>query len=561
MKALLIVPLFLSLATALWPIPTEYSHGNTVLWISDNVEFSFRTRGAIVGPQVFDGYQAKQQWIGPRDYDSVGEEHDAPTGADIIHHAIKSARETIFERGLYPWKFRPREWEEPQKDNSGHISTVQVKLLQSEDENPAKPLAGKVDESYKLTLTEAGEATILANSSVGIVRGLTTFTQLFYEHSHDGIYTPLAPIEIFDAPKFQHRSLNLDVSRNWFPTSDIKRTIDALAYNKMNRFHLHITDSQSWPLEIPSLPDLAKKGAYRPDLVYTVEDFREMQYYAAIRGVELITEIDMPGHTSSVHHSYPDLIAAYNIQPDWSTYSAEPPSGTLKLNSSAVDAFLETLLADLLPRVYPFSSHFHTGGDEVNKNAYLKDDTVRSNDPSILQPLMQAFIDRTHKHVRDQGLTPIVWEEMLLEWNLTLGADVIVQSWRSDQAVADIVAKGHKALVGNYKYWYLDCGKGQWLDFPPSSATSAFPYLDYCAPFHNWRAMYAYDPLTNIPPNTAAAEVLWSGAKDAQGRNRSQVEVSLRLGGMRERMVRLGVQAEVMQMPFCSMECTMGSVF
>jgi hexosaminidase len=187
--------------------------------------------------------------------------------------------------------------------------------------------------------------------------------------------------------------------------------------------------------------------------VYTADDFADLQYFAALQGVELITEIDMPGHTSSIALSHPDLIAAYNIQPDWDTYCAEPPCGTLKLNSTKVYEFLEQLFDDILPRVYPFSSYFHTGGDEVNKNAYLMDDTVNSSNPEVLQPLMQKFIDRNHDQIRAAGLIPIVWEEMLLEWNLTLGNDVIIQSWRSDEAVAQIVAKGHKALAGNYKYW------------------------------------------------------------------------------------------------------------
>jgi hexosaminidase len=418
---------------------------------------------------------------------------------------------------------------------------------------------------------------------VGIVRGLTTFTQLFFKHSEKDVYTTLAPVEIYDAPKFQHRGLNLDVSRNYFSVRDIERTIDACAYNKMNRFHLHVTDSQSWPLEIPALPELAAKGAYRPDFIYSVDDFRDIQRYAALRGVEVITEIDMPGHTSSIALSYPDLIAAFNIQPGWDKYAAEPPSGTLKLNSSAVDDFLETLFADLLPRILPFSSYFHTGGDEVNKNAYTLDDTVRSSEQAILQPLMQKFIDRNHNQVRASGLTPIVWEEMLLDWNLKLGDDVIVQSWQSDEAVAKIVSRGHKALVGNYNYWYLDCGKGQWLDFPPSNAAGFWPFNDYCAPFHNWRLAYAYDPLSSVseenqhlvlggeahlwaeqtdpvnldrmlwPRAAAVAEVLWSGSKDASGQNRSQITASPRLSEMRERLVARRVRAEPIQMPYCTM--------
>lgn len=226
-----------------------------------------------------------------------------------------------------------------------------------------------------------------------------------------------------------------------------------IAYNKMNRLHIHATDSQSWPLQIPSLPLLAAKGAYEAGLSYSPATLASIQDYGALRGVEVYIEIDMPGHTSSIAFGYPDLIAAFNVQPNWDSYAAEPPSGTLKLNSSDVTTFLHTLFADLLPRVAPHTSYFHTGGDEVNANAYTLDETVGTNDTAVLQPLMQAFVDRNHASVRAAGLTPIVWEEMLLQWNLTLGSDVIVQTWQSDEAVAQTVAKGHKALVGNYEFW------------------------------------------------------------------------------------------------------------
>jgi hexosaminidase len=378
----------------------------------------------------------------------------APSGPEIVQYAVHRTYATIFEKNFIPWKFHPRNSDfEPSTSDQTYVKTLTLTQNGADPESIANTLAGDVDESYGLSLTKEGEAKIIANSSIGLVRGLTTFSQLFFKHSDDSVYTTLAPVEITDAPKFSHRGLNLDVSRNFFPVKDIKRTIDAMAYNKLNRFHLHATDSQSWPLEIPALPRLTSQGAYESSLTYSPHDLKELQHYAALNGIEFIIEIDMPGHTSSIWYSYPELIAAYNIQPEWSTYAAEPPSGTLKLNSSDVDSFLETLFDDLLPRAAPFSGYFHTGGDEVNKNAYSLDDTVKSNDSAVLQPLMQKFVDRNHNQVRSHGLTPIVWEEMLLEWNLTLGEDVVVQTWRSDQAVADTVAKGHKALVGNYNYW------------------------------------------------------------------------------------------------------------
>ncbi|KAK7184653.1 hypothetical protein DPSP01_000380 [Paraphaeosphaeria sporulosa] len=594
MITLLLFPLFTSLASAIWPIPTSYTHGETVLWISKDTSFDWAGAGDVGTLKVQPNYDldfrtnsnayATTQYEGDRT--RLKRYSEAPTGDEMIDQAIYSAKQTLFKKNFVPWKFHPRNWTEPSTENRTYISNVRVEVLQDDPGDIAKPLAGTVDESYALELSEGGNVSITANSSLGIVRGLVTFTQLFYKHSDGGAYTPLAPVIIFDIPVFQHRGINLDVSRNYFSVKDIERTIDAVAYNKMNRFHLHITDAQSWPLEIPALPELSAKGAYRPDLVYTTDDFANLQYYASIQGVELITEIDMPGHTSSIALSHPELIAAYNIQPDWDTYCAEPPCGTLKLNSTKVEDFLKKLFDDLLPRILPFSSYFHTGGDEVNKNSYLKDDTVNSNDSTILQPFMQKFIDRNHDQIRAAGLTPVVWEEMLLDWNLTLGSDVIVQSWQSDEAVAQIVAKGHKALVGNYKYWYLDCGKGQWLNFDPSVSAQYYPYEDYCAPFHNWRLAYSYDPLGGVPADaqhlviggeahmwaeqtdptnvdrmiwprgSAVAEILWSGAKDSMGRNRSQIDAAPRLSEMRERLVARGIGAEPIQMPYCTMEGT-----
>ncbi|CAN9224279.1 unnamed protein product [Alternaria alternata] len=607
--------LLVSSVAAIWPIPVSHEQGDTVLFISEDVPFYWYEPGARnVGSNIHQipflfasnfnsslNVQDSSQLNLRKSYTepvlseaSKNSTQEGVTGDDIIEYAIGSTWQTVFKNNFYPWKFHPRDWDEPSPSasNTTYVSRIDVKLLKADQPDVAKSLAGDVDESYSLTLTEQGVASISANTSIGIARGLTTFTQLFYAHSNkQDVYTLSAPVQIFDSPKFQHRGINLDTSRNYFSTADVKRQIEAAAYNKMNRFHLHVTDSQSWPLEIPSMPELSAKGAYRPDLVYTVNDFKDFQRYAAIQGVQMITEIDMPGHTSSIHRSFPDLIAAFEQQPDWNTYAAQPPTGTLKLNSTAVYDFVEKLFNDLLPRVFPYSTYYHTGGDEVNRNAYLLDDTVRSNDSAVLQPLMQILVDRAHDQVRAAGLTPVVWEEMLLEWNLTLGSDVIVQSWQSDEAVAQITAAGHKALVGNYNYWYLDCGKGQWLNFDPSVSANYWPYQDYCAPFHNWRLIYSYDPLSGVPAENqhlvlggeahmwaeqtdpvnvdrmiwpraaAAAEVLWSGAKDGQGQNRSQIDAAPRLSEMRERLVAKGIGAEPIQMPYCTMEgnvCQLG---
>ena len=373
----------------------------------------------------------------------------------VINAAIGRTKDRLFNEKFIPWKFHPRNSNFEPSENTIESYISKIALLQNATDpvNIFNALDGELDESYSLAITVDSQATITSSTTIGILRALETLVQLFYQHSGEGIYTTSAPVYIEDAPKFAHRGLNLDVSRNYYAPSDIMRTIDALSWNKFNHLHLHATDSQSWTLEIPALPELARNGAYKEGLSYSTEVLAGIQEYGAYRGVQVSIEIDMPGHTSSIGLAYPDLIAAFNVQPNWSTYSAEPPTGQLKLNSSSVYRFLDTLWSDLLLRVSPYTAYFHTGGDEVNANAYLLDEGVKSNDSTVIQPLLQEFIDFNHQRVRAAGLTPMVWEEQLLQWNLTLGSDVVVQTWLSDDSLAQTVAKGHRALFGNYNFW------------------------------------------------------------------------------------------------------------
>ena len=114
--------------------------------------------------------------------------------------------------------------------------------------------------------------------------------------------------------------------------------------------------------------------------------------YAAARGIQAYIEIDMPGHTNSIAYSHPDLIAASNIQPDWPTYSNQPPSGQLKLNNSDVKEFMSAILMDVLPRTGAASNYFHSGGDEINVNVYLLDPGINSNISTIIQPYLEDFV-------------------------------------------------------------------------------------------------------------------------------------------------------------------------
>ncbi|KAI0994601.1 Beta-hexosaminidase [Podosphaera aphanis] len=556
---------FLLVNASIWPQPKEFTTGTSPLWIQPNVLFTYNPSKNV-------------------SISSLGD----ISSETIVHDGIRRTLEKIFNNNIVPWKLYPRntlEKFEPEPTLTSRIYIRNVTIIQTSSDNAKtfRSQAGDVDESYTITISEDGSAEISAATTYGILHALKSFAQLFYQHSSGtGVYTNQAPIKIVDAPKFPYRGLNLDVARSWYPVREVLKTIDALADNKFNRLHLHMTDSQSWPMEIPSLPELAQRGAYTSHLVYSPKDIRDIQSYGIQRGVQVIIEIDMPGHTASIAHAYPDLITGFMAKP-WTTYCAEPPCGSLKLNSAAVDLFVDKLFADILPRISPFSAYMHTGGDEVNLEVYNLDDTVNSNDKAKIQPLIQRLVDRVHNQLRAADVTPIVWEEMALDWNLTLGSDVVVQTWLSDASVASVTEKGHKALSGNYNYWYLDCGEGQWLNINNGKQfEQRFPFTDYCSPTKNWRLIYSHDPLSGVPPErqhlvlggevhvwseqidpinletmlwpraSAAGEVLWSGRQDESGQNRSQVTAGPRLAEWRERMVERGFFASPVQMIHCT---------
>ena len=484
----------------------------------------------------------------------------------------------LFNDSIVPWKFYPRSTSfEPGADEPRtYIRTVIIE--KSDPSSLQYNDKGVYTEAYTLTITVDGSVLIQIVSLQGALLALTTLSQLFYSHSERNaeVYTPLAPIEIQDSPRFEHRGLNLDISRNRISPKDVIRVIETMSFNKLNKLHLHASDSQSWPLEIPALPELALKGAYHKSQIWTTSDLKRVQKHGVNRGIEVYLEIDLPGHTASIAHAYPDLITAFNIQP-WSPYAQEPPSGQLKLNSSAVSDFIKTLFDDLLPRIVPYSSQFHVGGDELNLKSYELDPTINSSSRDVIRPYLQEFVEQVIALTKAHGLTPIVWEEMLLEWELDLPSSTIVQAWRPSTSIASIVAKGYKGLFGSASHWYLDCGYGTFLDRDPSNPDTPVksPYRDWCNPYKNWRQIYSYDPLADVPedkrhlvmggelhlwgeltdnvnldgmlwPRAAAgAEVLWRGP------GKVEEDVTRRLAEMRERLVARGFGAGMVQMEWC----------
>lgn len=450
-------------ALAIWPIPTQIETGTSPVWISKDVKVTYNG-GSVCWISYPDAQRSPvslntdQSLFGPQLPWNYGYTAKGPnfSSNEIVAGGVARAIEAIVEQSFTPWMLYPRnqvEKVEPAADKTKtFIETIEITQSGQDNDATWKPKAGEVDESYTLCVETDGKAKITAVSSVGVLRALESFTQLFFKHSEGGIYSALAPVDITDKPTFPHRGILLDVARNWYPVESITHTLDAMSWNKMNRLHIHVTDSQSWPLEIPALPDVAKKGAYGKGLTYSPEDITHIQSYAVQRGIEVIFEIDMPGHIGIVAESYPDIIAAYNAQP-WTTYCAEPPCGQFQLNNTKVDEFLDKLMEDLLPRLSPYTAYFHQGGDEFNFNVYNLDPTVGTNDTEVLRPLLQKFTDRMFERVKKAGLNPIVWEEIPTNYNITIGKDVVVQSWLGGGAVENMTKAGHQVIDSNYNFW------------------------------------------------------------------------------------------------------------
>jgi len=346
-------------------------------------------------------------------------------------------------------------------------------------------------EGYTLTIPADGSAASLkANSTLGLFRGLTTFGQFWYD-LQGTTYTLAAPFNIVDSPAYPYRGFLLDTARNYFPVADIKRTLDAMSWVKINTFHWHVVDSQSFPLVIPGFTELSKSGAYSASQVYTPNDVKDIVQYAAARGIDVMVEIDTPGHTSIIGRAHPDHIACFEATP-WSQFANEPPAGQLRLASAATTNFTTSLLkaaASMFP-----SKLFSTGGDELNANCYTKDNATQADlaaQKKTLEQALDTFMQATHAGLRELGKRAVVWEEMVLDHPVTLANDTIALVWISSQHAASVAQKGRKLIHAASDYFYLDCGGGGWVGQNVLGNS-------WCDPFKTWQKSYSFNPTANL---------------------------------------------------------------
>ncbi|KAK3847671.1 MAG: glycosyl hydrolase family 20 protein [Linnemannia gamsii] len=439
----------------------------------------------------------------------------------------------------------------------------------------AAPLNARAEPSPATTT-----AVLTASTQWGAIHGLDTFTQLVVASkaaaatpaapANNQLEIPNTPWSIKDEPRFLHRGLLLDTSRNYVSVPDIIQTLDAMSVVKMNVFHWHVLDQQTYPLVSKAFPNLTAKGAQNPEKIYSPQDVAAIIQHGAERGIRVLPEFDSPGHAASWGRAYPNLTVCLDALPH-STFAAEPPAGQLDPLEPFVYTVLDTLVKEWSAQ-FP-DSQVHIGGDEVNMNCWKSSPRLRDYIKNSGEDrLLELYLDRIFAMFLAQGKRPIVWEEMALEHNVRLPKSAIIQVWKDATNAKKVIAQGRPVILSSSEFWYLDCGAGGWLIGSEGQS--------WCK-FASWQRVYSYaltDGMTeeeqkmvyggeicmwgeqtdssnlhsNIwPRSAAAAEVLWSGTKDAKGHARPLLDAARRLSAVRERLVQMGVRAAPMFPSWC----------
>jgi hexosaminidase len=319
-------------------------------------------------------------------------------------------------------------------------STVKVECAARGSEYPK---LGE-DESYTLDVTPQG-ATVKAATVDGALHGLETFAQLVMP-AEKGFAAPAVHIE--DRPRFAWRGLMIDSSRHWMPLRVILRNLDAMAAVKLNVFHWHLSDDQGFRVESRRFPKLQQLGS--DSHFYTQAELREVVAYARDRGIRVVPEFDIPGHTLAWLPGAPQIASTagpFQIGRTWGGFDP-----IMDPSKEATYKFLDAFIGEMV-RIFP-DPYFHIGGDEVNPKSW-------NNNPKI-----KAFMEAHHFNPQglqayfNQRISKILtkYHRIMIGWDEVLHPDLptatVIQSWRGNAALAQAAAKGHRAIL-SWGY-YLD---------------------------------------------------------------------------------------------------------
>jgi hexosaminidase len=367
--------------------------------------------------------------------------------------------------------------------------------------SPEEPLG---NEGYRLSVTTEN-ISIFAPKPAGLFYGLQTLLQLMPKEIESkqvvkDISWTVPAVQITDRPRFGWRGLMLDVSRHFFTVDEVKAFIDDMARYKYNLMHFHLTDDQGWRLEIKSLPKLTEVGAWNVKKTgrfnyftppadneprdfggfYTQEQMKELIKYAKDRYVEIMPEIDVPGHSLAAIASYPDLSCTpgtYKVNSgdpfmDWhsdGTFTARIDN-TLCPANEKVYGFLDKVFTEVAA-LFPFE-YIHMGGDECAKNFWEKSAEVKElmqrEKLKDMHEVQSYFVGRVSKIVGSKGKKMMGWDE-ILEGGLV--KDASVMSWRGMKGGIEAAKMGHEVVMTPTTHAYFDYMQGDAAIEPPVYAS------------------------------------------------------------------------------------------
>jgi hexosaminidase len=364
------------------------------------------------------------------------------------------------------------------------------------------------DESYTLEVTSNG-AKIDAATPLGAMHGMQTFLQLVTV-GPDGFGAPA--IKIQDKPRFPWRGLMIDVSRHFIPLEIVKRNLDGMEAVKMNVFHWHLSENQGFRVESKKFPKLHTLGS--DGLYYTQDEIRDLIAYARDRGIRVVPEFDMPGHSTAWFVGHPELASGpgpYEIERKWGVFDPAMDPANEKTYK-----FLDELVAEMA-KLFP-DHYFHIGGDEVNGKQWDANRKIqefkKSHNLATNEALQAYFSERIQKIVTKHGKAVVGWDEVFIPG---VPKDIVIQSWRGQASLAQTASQGYHGILSNG--YYLDLGwpaARHYAVDPMSGAAANLTPEQQRLILGGESCMWAeYVNWENIdsriwPRNAAIAERLWS---------------------------------------------------
>ncbi|MFA5137770.1 MAG: family 20 glycosylhydrolase [Elusimicrobiota bacterium] len=366
------------------------------------------------------------------------------------------------------------------------------------------------DESYSLSVLP-DKVELDAETDIGALRGMETLLQLLAADD-TGYYLPAVRIQ--DKPRFPWRGLLIDCSRHFMPLDALKRNLDAMASVKLNVLHWHLTDDQGFRVESRKLPKLHNLGS--DGLYYTQEQIREIIAYAADRGIRVVPEFDIPGHSTSWLVAYPELASLpgpYAIERHWGVFDP-----TFDPTRRAVYGFFAKFFKEMA-RLFP-DEYIHIGGDENNGKQWDANPDIqefkKKNGIPDNEALQSYFNQRILKILRKNGKKMIGWDDIL---HPDMPKDIVIQAWRGQEKLAEAAKQGYMGILS--RGYYIDLIQPTDLHYlnDPLQAGSGLSVEEEKRVLGGeatmWAEMVDADTVdSRIWPRTAAiAERLWSPAE------------------------------------------------